>query len=74
MENSLRTVVVVTGSAGSKYYRRRDDEKDNFKYVQAEPVDLSSSKIRKNIKMKKEWANLVPETVKEYIKKNNLYQ
>ena len=49
-------------------------EKNNFKYIQAEPVDLSSSKIRKNIKMKKEWANLVPETVKEYIKKNNLYQ
>ncbi|MEE2620840.1 MAG: nicotinate-nicotinamide nucleotide adenylyltransferase, partial [Chloroflexota bacterium] len=49
-------------------------EKNNFKYIQAAPVDLSSSKIRKNIKMKKEWDNLVPETVKEYIKKNNLYQ
>ena len=49
-------------------------EKNNFKYIQAEPVDLSSSKIRKNIKMKKRWAHLVPETVKEYIKKNNLYQ
>ena len=37
-------------------------------------MEVSSSEIRKSIQFKKDWSNLVPRTVKEYIVKNNLYQ
>ena len=54
--------------------RKKETLKGNFKYIEADKMEVSSSEIRKSIQFKKDWSNLVPETVKEYIVKNNLYQ
>ena len=54
--------------------REKETKEGNFKYIEADKKQVSSSEIRKSIQFKKDWSNLVPETVKEYIVKNNLYQ
>ena len=54
--------------------REKETKEGNFKYIEADKMQVSSSEIRKSIQFKKDWSNLVPETVKEYIVKNNLYQ
>ena len=54
--------------------REENIKKGNFKYIEADKIEVSSSEIRKSIQFKKDWSNLVPRTVKEYIVKNNLYQ
>ena len=54
--------------------RKKNTKEGNFKYIEADKVEVSSSEIRKSIQFKKDWSNLVPGTVKEYIVKNNLYQ
>ena len=54
--------------------REKETNEGNFKYIEADKMEVSSSEIRKSIKFKRDWFNLVPGTVKEYIVKNNLYQ
>ena len=58
--------------APRKYENKKKDP--NFKYIEFKRVLVSSSKIRKDIKNNSDWENFVPETVKNYINKNNLYK
>lgn len=51
----------------------KDKYKAQIEYVEGPIIEISSSQIRKRVSLKKSIKYLVPEEVKKYIEKNNIY-
>ncbi|MEA1973507.1 MAG: nicotinate-nucleotide adenylyltransferase [Candidatus Cloacimonadota bacterium] len=62
--------VVVSRSIENSAEQKNLNYYEKLKFVQMQPIDISSSQIRKYIKQKKSIKNLVPQKVEELIKKN----
>ena len=70
-------ICVVPRESNKKYidfsYKFKENYNANIKIIKMEPIDISSTDIRNQLKQNKNAQSKLPKNILEYINKNNLY-